>query len=1601
MQNYGQQAGYQRPGSTTGFAGQQQGAPPPPPAYGGYQSGVQNQWPNPAQNQASNQQWNQPQQQVAGGYNPNTYGVMPGGQQHDQPPPPPPKPYGFAGAVQQQQQHQQQHQNQGWPSQQQQGTGNAPQQQGGYPVQGGGQNQSQPYNNAAPPPPSATPGGSYFPPTQGGRPGSIYGAPSSSQPPSGPQQASTVVSPNEQQPAYIPPSLTGQGVQAYMPSNTNPMPGVYVPPPPDIPAWQQAQHAPLQGGNKKFTYTKPSVDPSFYAQGYQGVQQQPLPPAPPPKPHEQYVQSPAQSHQPQNAYGQQQQQPQQFTQQGQIGQQQPPQPPPLPPQYHHPPPPQGRFGAANTSKPSAYDHNVVSTPPNGPVPPGPPQMASNMSKPAHHEQIQPQWPSNVPAGQGAQQGQQRIQSPYGMQQQQQQQWQPGHHQAQSSLGGGQYAYGSNQNIEAPRPLGRSDTASSNFFNQPSPQSQPVSPVNNRQSMSFGSNSQTGVGRNSSVSSIALANLHAQREGAGTSSPRPAPPKLPTPPPPRDDKSKFSALGSGGPSDWEHFGADAEIDDEEMFAKKKNEPVQLDSVELPASQPQVSAGPSPPSTHGCPSPVTQPATIAPNTRQDTYQPTPPPTIAQLAQQPSSETSQQGVIMGDAVPAPLRLSPKSHGGSRPSSTQQSFTIGEGGWQAPKESTPVQQQPQHKPPPTSQSFVMDDGGWAAQSAPVQQERQATPQQQVHQPPQVNTTGFVVDNGGWNGGQQTPTQEASSWRAQPPSDQSAELKAKDEAFERLRIDSEKDKIALESQIEKLKADIEMASTQIADEKTMLHEQIEAMRGNAEQARNHSDTQLKEKVILLEEKDSLLKEKDMLLKEKETLLKERDVTIERLKEDVEGKDHNIEERDATIADLRQQLEAEKSKEIPTPTPVPADLLPGIDAWYASSLQRYITMLRGEANEPEVGDKIKTFKAFLKAESAIRGIDYFDAPHPSTIQNSVPTAPVQDTTAGASNPVPVQADLNRITASNVDISSSTSKSIEPRKGLNVQVPPTAHEDDEDDDFEYSPGGRPVLKRKPTLPSTDNASTQRRSNMSAQSTTILTPTSSVDDDTNKTPVQSPSDDKPQPQYKAYVPPAAVPPAPVTTGSAPLAHRQSMSFVAPAGAVIQPTAKKHDEIFFGAHEPDVPKPLSRPDSVNSSTPDVPAPLSFASSRAASTAPPTKRSPSDELSALLPVQIAPSSPNKFVEGIRAKLASLNIDSDNMDVLTSNWDKSASLKRKQNDEARRKRQEEQEEINDEAFNNNEISYADLNVLEEELKEKEGALKAQEDRDEYRSYVEAVFDRVYDDLQNDIKALMDLYVEGESLLHTSVSGIRSLEGGDAPNTQQCLELLRDLHKRILNKQEKVVQAVAERDKRYKKTEIQPLYAAGNMAKMRVVKEHFDNAEKQAILRAMRDKAGRVGELVSLAEEIVVNAVGVEQHEIDNIITAIRHLDENLEDTPLLSRAHETLSCLKSSSKSLLSLLNSMELDLNAAVSDAELAQAKAENADATQIQQLEAKKKAEENKLKEEFERKVSVLEQDKDEIDALVREKGGKVVLSEEEAKERRLEAALEAAKKRNGHA
>jgi hypothetical protein len=920
-----------------------------------------------------------------------------------------------------------------------------------------------------------------------------------------------------------------------------------------------------------------------------------------------------------------------------------------------------------------------------------------------------------------------------------------------------------------------------------------------------------------------------------------------------------------------------------------------------------------------------------------------------------------------------------------------MGDGAWQPPKQGTTVQKQTHYQPPSVEEAFVMDDGGWVAPPV-LTQAREQTPSQQSRQPPPI-TTGFVVDDGARGISQKTPTQESSSWGPQREEQHAAELRVKDEALDRLRESFEKEKVDLRAAMEKEKAELH---ADMERKRADLYAEVEKLKSEVEFAAKSTG----DEIIALQGQIAAMSAAAVLAKANvDAAVKEKEMTIERMKEDAEGKEHNIEERNAVIADLRHQLEEEQSREEIETTHAPADLIPDLDPWYVGSLERYITMLRGEANEPHVEDKIKTFRAFLKAESGIRRIEFYDAPPPPPVAVNTVHVPLandaQVDKALETKPEPTEQVSGHYMGSNLSKTRNTSKDL----SVHVPIQPR-QESPNEEDHDYSPGGRPVLKRKATIPTTENVTNFPRFGTLSRSSTILTPTSSVDDDLNRTPVQSPPEELPQPLYKAYVP---------TPDSTPSSHRQSLSDVSvPASVMSQnaklfehrqsiSTSKHHDEIFFGANE-ETPRRDSRRTSSDSATPDVaiPAPLAFAAHRSISTAPPSKKDPVEALIELLPYEVTPAGPYHLIEELEIKLAQVKTDTNNIDNITKEWNIKATAIRKKKDAARRLRQEENEEINEDAFSNEEISYARLKALEAELKLKEGDLKAQEDRDEYKSYVEAVFDPVYNSVQSDIKFLMDLYIEAQNLLHTSVSGVDSLSPDtNDPSTLATLTLLQAIHAAIHACHASVVNAVADRDKRYKKTETQPLYAAGKIPQMRTVEQHFNAAEKQAVVRALRDKAGRVGELVGLVEDAVVSAVSTEQREIEAIVAALRACDDGTCDAALLARVHATLTHLASSSTSLLALFHTVEIAHNAAVLDAEIAQAKLEGTD---VETLEREKKLGEDKFKHEFERKVGVLQSGKDEVAELMARKGTR---GEEGERERRLRMALEEAKRRNGDA
>ncbi|KAL1643497.1 hypothetical protein SLS58_004857 [Diplodia intermedia] len=109
--------------------------------------------------------------------------------------------------------------------------------------------------------------------------------------------------------------------------------------------------------------------------------------------------------------------------------------------------------------------------------------------------------------------------------------------------------------------------------------------------------------------------------------------------------------------------------------------------------------------------------------------------------------------------------------------------------------------------------------------------------------------------------------------------------------------------------------------------------------------------------------------------------------------------------------------------PRPQDLIPDLGPWYASSLERYISMLKTEAYASSDEQRAAAFMEFVATESKARGIPYYAQPPGEGAQQE------------------------------------SGKNGERRPKLPLEIPPsdTATEVE----VQYSPGGRPMLRAKQT------------------------------------------------------------------------------------------------------------------------------------------------------------------------------------------------------------------------------------------------------------------------------------------------------------------------------------------------------------------------------------------------------------------------------------------------------------------------------------------------------------------------------------------------------------
>ncbi|KAE9977237.1 hypothetical protein EG328_008451 [Venturia inaequalis] len=1549
----GGQAPDQRPGSTTNYGGQQQPVPgyaTPPPG---------NRWQQPPPPNHQSQYGAQGQQTAALAYNPGVYGGMLGGQTQLPGPPPIQQPPTFYG--------QQAHQQQGYDYGGQQRPAPVTQQQYGHnphtqasvssiapsvyqneeaqngqwgqplqysthpPVDRYGPNagqyghsQQQPAHNApqaqhydtfAPPPPSDTPADSYFPPPQGQHPGVPLSATSTYSQDDGQQD--------------IPPSLSGQGVAAYIPTNANPAQGVYIPPPPqNVPAWSQQQHEPLDPNFKKFKYT----------------------PRPPPKPQEYGNQTPV----------------------GQYDNTQ---------QQGYPPPPPGQAPSVqiyNQGHPHGQQYQQYSTP-------GPTQQPSHG---APYLQDQYQW-SQGQSAHGA--------PPHQYQQQHISQGQSQHSPAQSfttpaqghntgsrpqSQHGQPQTWTQGQHFgsrpgsvlqsQQPYEPRQQHTHSSSISHATVPYHQrvqeevtPVSPLQHRQSMSLDNSNDPNLNTPGIPSRSESQVLRKSIPLQPIQEPQPAKPIVST--------SNASALGGfGGPSDWEHFGSAPEIDDTAMYGVKSDKEAppspHMASVELPTG-----------------SPIRRHRSGSQVTVQDEWESSPAVGSTNLQRpfpnvEPSGQQPPTSCTPTPPVPRSIQKQP-SHPPSAPLPTSTAILVDDPDYIPPMPNTPPlvgvrlnERQPivlgdstaTHPAPQTLTSFVMGDAVGVPPSQPPMpqyQQQPNVPQYQQSPEPAANAAGDHWQQNVVPSRNMTPRLRSTIIEAQA------------------LYNAQREVLELQARLTSAEGSLAERDSDIAQKDAILAQKDDVL-AQKDSALVQQEAAIAQKDAVLGEKNSTIALREASIQQTETALKEiterQSSAVEKQEEElvkVRAEKRALEERvtqaESTLTAAKSAYDFEKGElemkvneaqtalaaaiveavgskkqleEERTRANAPVDIAPGLEPWFKGSLERYKEMLYTESKPLPQKEKLDVFTSFVISESRLRGVDLHFGP-----AGQVKGFPSQQLSQSSSPPptriAPVQEIKKAARPQPIQINSS------PNSEGFVMV-------DSDEDIQYSPGGRPIMRPKlkkaasvrsvssapetgvAELPAAEavsnpqagpsNPQYQPFRRNSVEALVASGPTSSFGGGALKSSVQQAPELK-QPAYMKLVFPedqAAVPPMaqsmpPAATSSVPPlpakepVYRPMSQWVQPAPAIPaasnqlkQPPREEKSvpKQVLGKRggsrdEPMVPQPLktkgppAQPQQAlqqgsQQLTHEAPQkaphkapqdglqqgsqqPRAMASTPAIRPHPTQKRSfssPMEHLASLLPPVKIPNSEtaSRDLQSLRKAFLSFPSDYEFIASLTKTWDTEATMMRTRHEAERRKRQQALEKRTNELYDHDEIGYGDFDTLESQAKEEEQHLKAKEDTEEYDSYGHQVFGPVFRTLQEQIGGLMALFGDVQNLVTRAETGLAALsQRPEDTDLAEAMSLLVQIHMALEERHAEVAKAVQGRDRRYKRTQTKPLYAKGDIAAMKRVEKSFEHAEKSNEVKARIEKAERCKRLCRVIEANMERGIGVNDDFAHNILGVV------------------------------------------------------------------------------------------------------------------------------------
>ena len=381
---------------------------------------------------------------------------------------------------------------------------------------------------------------------------------------------------------------------------------------------------------------------------------------------------------------------------------------------------------------------------------------------------------------------------------------------------------------------------------------------------------------------------------------------------------------------------------------------------------------------------------------------------------------------------------------------------------------------------------------------------------------------------------------------------------------------------------------------------------------------------------------------------------------------------------------------------------------------------------------------------------------------------------------------------------------------------------------------------------------------------------------------------------------------------------------------------------------------------------------------------------------------------------------------VLT--WDTKAKKLRERHDKARHSRQVESEERINGLFDEQQIGYGDISVLEAEFKASEAAKKADEDRAEYETFSTDVYDVVWARLHDEINELIPLYSACTQMLNDALAGKDMFEGfGSRPALAPAMEMSLSLHQRLENRHQKAFEAVLERNRRLKKIQVAPLYALGSITEVKKLERQFEDAERKAILGHCQNRAKRAHGLMNVLYQNTQRGVGANQDSMEAIMQALKRIADDRASDPsrylddpgalrtIVVKAESVVAALARSSEHVVQMFHVADKLLSSADYEVSVAEARLVRADAAMFKQRGEEKAKEDVKLVYDLEHRLTLIRQDfkrtNDEIakvfsvaedkqvdKATPKESSRPSLGSSDPAHEERIQRALEEAKERN---